>query len=266
MAIFGIVIQSGKQIFSRMLDGVDPHVIDEIRHAAAHVAEVKEVTDIRARWLGPSFACGSKCDASLPNHACSRPCDCRRGEASTATSSQISFARGYSCRSGGKVGRTAPSHRDAQSRWPARPFTCAKRALMSALGQKQTCAAQKPMSAKCQKRTHAPQHVRAHARRHSEAAQQRFQPAFQCANAIDPQRSQGDDESFAAGLSGHADTINGPRTEIPREQGARPAAPLRVCGGVVRQGSKQARKGARRGAVRRCHFDTNFDADFRWGP
>lgn len=52
IAIFGIVIQSGKQIFTRMLDGVDPHLIDEIRHAAAHVPEVKEVTDIRARWLG----------------------------------------------------------------------------------------------------------------------------------------------------------------------------------------------------------------------
>jgi divalent metal cation (Fe/Co/Zn/Cd) transporter len=51
-AIFGIVAQSGRQIFSRMLDGVDPHVIDEIRHAAAHVPQVKEVTDIRARWLG----------------------------------------------------------------------------------------------------------------------------------------------------------------------------------------------------------------------
>lgn len=52
VAIFGIVIQSGKQIFSRMLDGIDPHVIDEIRHAAAHVVDVKEVTDVRARWLG----------------------------------------------------------------------------------------------------------------------------------------------------------------------------------------------------------------------
>ena len=46
------MIQSGKQIFSRMLDGVEPHVIDEIRHAAAHVRQVKEVTDVRARWLG----------------------------------------------------------------------------------------------------------------------------------------------------------------------------------------------------------------------
>jgi cation diffusion facilitator family transporter len=52
LAIFGIVVQSGRQIFSRMLDGVDPQVIDEIRHAAAHVPQVKEVTDIRARWLG----------------------------------------------------------------------------------------------------------------------------------------------------------------------------------------------------------------------
>ena len=52
IAIFGIVIQSGKQIFARILDGVDPHVTDEIRHAAEHVPGVKEVTDVRARWLG----------------------------------------------------------------------------------------------------------------------------------------------------------------------------------------------------------------------
>src|SRR5713226_9133475 len=51
-AIFGIVIQSSKEIFTRMLDGVDPAVVDEIRHTADHVADVKEVTDIRARWLG----------------------------------------------------------------------------------------------------------------------------------------------------------------------------------------------------------------------
>jgi len=52
IAILGIVIQSGKQIFTRMLDGVDPHDIDKIRYAAAHVADVKEVTEVRARWLG----------------------------------------------------------------------------------------------------------------------------------------------------------------------------------------------------------------------
>lgn len=51
-AIFGIVIQSGKLIFFRMLDGADPDVIDELRDAAAHVPQVEEVTEVRARWLG----------------------------------------------------------------------------------------------------------------------------------------------------------------------------------------------------------------------
>ena len=52
IAIFGIVVQSGKEVFTRALDGIEPHVIDDIRHAAAHVPQVKEVTDVRARWLG----------------------------------------------------------------------------------------------------------------------------------------------------------------------------------------------------------------------
>jgi cation diffusion facilitator family transporter len=51
-AIFGIVIQSSKSIFTRMLDGADPQVLDEIRHTAEHVPQVKAVTEIRARWLG----------------------------------------------------------------------------------------------------------------------------------------------------------------------------------------------------------------------
>jgi cation diffusion facilitator family transporter len=51
-AIFGIVIQSGKSIFFRMLDGAEAHVIEEVRRAAEHVPQVKEVTEVRARWLG----------------------------------------------------------------------------------------------------------------------------------------------------------------------------------------------------------------------
>jgi divalent metal cation (Fe/Co/Zn/Cd) transporter len=46
------VIQSGRSIFTRMLDGADPHVVEEIRHTAAHVTQVKGVTEVRARWLG----------------------------------------------------------------------------------------------------------------------------------------------------------------------------------------------------------------------
>ena len=51
-AIMVIVWQSGKAVFTRLLDGVDPEVIDEIRHTAGHVPGVKEVAETRARWLG----------------------------------------------------------------------------------------------------------------------------------------------------------------------------------------------------------------------
>ena len=51
-AILVIVWQSGKTIFIRLLDGVEPKVIDEIRHAASHVSGVEDVAEVRARWLG----------------------------------------------------------------------------------------------------------------------------------------------------------------------------------------------------------------------
>lgn len=52
IAIFGIVWQSSKAVFVRMLDGVDPAITDEIRHAAGHVKGVLSVLDVKARWLG----------------------------------------------------------------------------------------------------------------------------------------------------------------------------------------------------------------------
>ena len=52
VTIIQIVWQSGRSIFSRLLDGVDPEVIDEINHAANHAQGVCGVTDVRIRWLG----------------------------------------------------------------------------------------------------------------------------------------------------------------------------------------------------------------------
>src|SRR5215203_3326840 len=51
-AILVIVWQSGKLVFSRLLDGVDPDVIEEIRHASSHVEGVADVAEVRARWVG----------------------------------------------------------------------------------------------------------------------------------------------------------------------------------------------------------------------
>ena len=52
VAILVIVWQSAKAVFPRLLDGVEPEVIDEFRHAARHVTGVREVTEVRARWIG----------------------------------------------------------------------------------------------------------------------------------------------------------------------------------------------------------------------
>src|SRR5215216_2304123 len=51
-AILVIVWRSGKAVFTRLLDGVDPEVIEQIRHASGHVSGVEDVSEVRARWLG----------------------------------------------------------------------------------------------------------------------------------------------------------------------------------------------------------------------
>lgn len=50
--IFWIVWDSGKTVFTRLLDGVDPAITDEIRHAGDHVDGVMGITDVRVRWIG----------------------------------------------------------------------------------------------------------------------------------------------------------------------------------------------------------------------
>ena len=52
VAILQIVWESGKAVFTRLLDGIDPEVIDEIKHAVTHLPGVRDVTEVRIRWLG----------------------------------------------------------------------------------------------------------------------------------------------------------------------------------------------------------------------
>lgn len=72
-AILVIVWQSGKVVFTRLLDGVDPGTVEEIRHAAEHVPGVERVAEVRARWIGHRL------------HA----------EVNVAVSSEISVAEGH---------------------------------------------------------------------------------------------------------------------------------------------------------------------------
>ena len=50
--ILVVVWQSAGAVFTRLLDGVEPNIVAEMYHAAAHVPEICEVLDARARWIG----------------------------------------------------------------------------------------------------------------------------------------------------------------------------------------------------------------------
>ena len=52
LAIFVIVWQSARSVLTRMLDGIEPGVVAEIRHTAEHVPGVGQVVDAKARWVG----------------------------------------------------------------------------------------------------------------------------------------------------------------------------------------------------------------------
>ena len=50
--ILYIVFDSAKMVFTRILDGVEPGILEEIHHAASHVQGVECVGPIQARWIG----------------------------------------------------------------------------------------------------------------------------------------------------------------------------------------------------------------------
>ncbi|PYN28105.1 MAG: cation transporter [Candidatus Rokuibacteriota bacterium] len=50
--ILHLVWQSAHAVFTRMLDGVDPEILDAAEHAAKHVSGVSDVAEVRARWIG----------------------------------------------------------------------------------------------------------------------------------------------------------------------------------------------------------------------
>ncbi|MBI5459003.1 cation diffusion facilitator family transporter [Methanobacterium sp.] len=52
IVIFKVVWDSVKSVFTRLLDGVDPEVIDEIEHTISHIESVQDIGEVRVRWLG----------------------------------------------------------------------------------------------------------------------------------------------------------------------------------------------------------------------
>lgn len=50
--ILVVAWRSAKPVFTRMLDGVESGVMDQVTHAPSHVPGVQKVTGVRARWVG----------------------------------------------------------------------------------------------------------------------------------------------------------------------------------------------------------------------
>ncbi|MBI3327065.1 MAG: cation transporter [Nitrospinae bacterium] len=51
-SILGLVWQSARAVFLRVLDGIEPSVLKDIEQAARHVHSVRAVVEVRARWIG----------------------------------------------------------------------------------------------------------------------------------------------------------------------------------------------------------------------
>jgi len=52
LAILKIVWDSSKAVFSRLLDGIEPKIIDQIKDVARNVQAVHGVSEVRGGWLG----------------------------------------------------------------------------------------------------------------------------------------------------------------------------------------------------------------------
>ena len=52
VAILGIVRSAARDIYRRLMDAVDPALVDEIEHVLGHVDGVEEIGAVRIRWSG----------------------------------------------------------------------------------------------------------------------------------------------------------------------------------------------------------------------
>jgi cation diffusion facilitator family transporter len=52
LTILKIVWDAGKSVFLRLMDAVDPEIVNQIKSIVAEAAGVQDVSEVRARWIG----------------------------------------------------------------------------------------------------------------------------------------------------------------------------------------------------------------------
>ncbi|MBF0162351.1 MAG: cation transporter [Magnetococcales bacterium] len=70
IAILFIVKDAARSVWLRLVDGIEPEILDQITHAPMHVPGVKAVQVVRARWVGHKVYSdvAVTVDAQLPMH------------------------------------------------------------------------------------------------------------------------------------------------------------------------------------------------------
>jgi cation diffusion facilitator family transporter len=58
VAILAILWQTGREVMERVMDAIEPEIIETIEHAARETEGVEGVNQIRARWLGHRLVIG----------------------------------------------------------------------------------------------------------------------------------------------------------------------------------------------------------------
>lgn len=115
IAIFGIVWQSSKAVFTRLLDGVEPGVIAEITHAAEHVGAVRNVLRVRARWLGHRLT--TELDVAVAGSTTLREAEAISAEVEAVLADHVPALATAHVRvrpeEGGEVGQTHAGHHHA---------------------------------------------------------------------------------------------------------------------------------------------------------
>ena len=56
IAIFAVLRGAARQIFHRLMDAVDPEIVESIEHTAGRVEGVQRVGSVQARWVGHRLA------------------------------------------------------------------------------------------------------------------------------------------------------------------------------------------------------------------
>ena len=55
VAILGVLRSAARQVFARLMDAVDPALVDQIEHVVSHTDGVRRVEAVKVRWIGHSL-------------------------------------------------------------------------------------------------------------------------------------------------------------------------------------------------------------------